>query len=168
MLLKTSPIILSALGLSIMDHWEIDKLMCSAFIDQLFIFYNQISIFSSSSLSPRAGRAASPGRSPASRKFKSKALQLSLSKKFWLLSFLFPVNTDLEDVEEKCACVHVFHTDIFLSYLTLFFCHCPHNDVSWSNRWCFFSTYLTLKPSNHLRDTCVYFSIMKDRRMGFD
>ncbi|XP_056892112.1 calcium-binding protein 4 isoform X2 [Takifugu flavidus] len=37
---------------------------------------------SATSLSPRAGRAASPGRSPASRKFKSKALQLSLSKKF--------------------------------------------------------------------------------------
>lgn len=42
------------------------------------------------SLSPRAGRAASPGRSPASRRFKSKALQLSLSKKFWLLLFSLP------------------------------------------------------------------------------
>ncbi|XP_068176663.1 calcium-binding protein 4 isoform X2 [Antennarius striatus] len=33
-------------------------------------------------MSQRGGKVAAPGRSPASRRFKSKALQLSLSKKF--------------------------------------------------------------------------------------
>ncbi|XP_062285906.1 calcium-binding protein 4 [Scomber scombrus] len=37
---------------------------------------------SAGSMSPRGGRAAAAGRSPATGKFKNKALQLSLSKKF--------------------------------------------------------------------------------------
>ncbi|GLD66930.1 calcium-binding protein 2-like protein, partial [Lates japonicus] len=37
---------------------------------------------SAASMSPRGGRGAAAGRSPASGRFKNKALQLSLSKKF--------------------------------------------------------------------------------------
>ncbi|MED6259109.1 hypothetical protein ATANTOWER_017093 [Ataeniobius toweri] len=37
---------------------------------------------SAASVSPRGGRAAAAGKSPAMGRFKNKALQLSLSKKF--------------------------------------------------------------------------------------
>lgn len=65
------------------------KLLCylaQCFIINIITKYFFPSLSLPPSMSPRAGRGASPGRSPATR-FKSKALQLSLSKKFWSLKF---------------------------------------------------------------------------------
>lgn len=89
-----------------------------------FFFLTRLLFSSSPSLSPRAGRAASPGRSPASRKFKSKALQLSLSKKFWLLSF--SVSNQHWLVKGGMKTVYfAYHSFLYFpSYPSLSFSHC--------------------------------------------
>lgn len=110
------------------------------------------------SLSPRAGRAASPGRSLASRRFKSKALQLSLSKKFWLLFylyyFLFQMNTDELKGGWKLCLYSYCHSDIFHLPFYFFGSHCFQHWWDFLSYFALFLKKTKQTKTNRLRDTC--------------